>query len=116
MFEFRAGDFVVVACVGDNEDVSYLFDNSVDIWDIFCDRNAFGVFGDEFSNDVVDNGGLPDDLLTSGVEVNVIVDGVTNRVVKGVGTEKGLGTKESMTPAIGPSNPISDSWQVSSSG
>ena len=71
----------------------------------------------ELSAAVVEAGGLPDDLLTCGDEFRVTVDGVMKKVVdEGVGAaEKGFGTNESITP-IGPSNPISPSGHVNSSG
>lgn len=115
----------VVACVVDDDDdddaeddvESFTVENSIGTCETFCDKNAFGVLRVELSNVVVVNGGLPEALLTSCVDLNVIVDGVTNRVVEeGVGAaEKGFGIKESITP-MGPSFPISVSEQASSSG
>ena len=84
---------------------------------VFWDKNAFGVFGDVLSNAFVENGGLPDDLLTCRVELTGTVDGVTKSVVDdGVGGfEKGFGTNEPMAPTV-PSLFKSFSLQVSSSG
>lgn len=126
MLELRAGDLLVVdvtfvvvdeVVVDEDDDASFV-DDSVEICVTFCDKEAFGVLCVENSKAFVVSGGLPEVLLTKGVDVNGTVDGVTKRVVdEGVGaTEKGFGTSESMTPAIGPSIPISLPWQLNSSG
>lgn len=121
MLEFLAGDFVVVTVAFDvtwvEDDGTNFVDDSVDACDTFCDEDALGTLIVELSKVDVVNGGLPEALLTKGVELNEMVDGVTNRVVdEGVGAaEKGFGTNESTTPT-GPSSPISVSVQVSSSG
>lgn len=104
---------VIFAEAIDDVDVLNLVDDS---FEVFCDGDAFGVLTVEISW-LVENGGLPEALLTWGVVLIVIDDGVTKIVVDdGVGAaEKGFGTKESMTP-IGPSSPMSASVHANSSG